>query len=164
MLLCLCQPLGFPLSTRFSRGACASSLLCHSLPKPRGSDTHRSARTLVRRHALPPLHSLPSSTATTDHFLLGQSPLPCLLGVIRSVTSQAPLQVLLCSLSKKSWHSSEEGIWARISLLLFQRSSYEPGPIVRELKLPTVTPHPFLNPQQLWKILSNPGFREQRYL
>lgn len=90
---------------------------------------------LVRRHALPPEHSLPSGTATTDHFLLGQSPLPCLLGVIRSVTSQAPLQVLLCSLSRKSWHSSEEGIWARISLLLFQRSSYEPGPICKGIKI-----------------------------
>lgn len=39
------NPQAFSLSMSFSRGACASSLLCHSLMKHSGADAHRSTKT-----------------------------------------------------------------------------------------------------------------------
>lgn len=121
-----------PLSMSFSREACASSLLCHSLMK--APMPAAPLKLLVRRHAPPPLHSLPSGTAAADHFLLGQSPLPYLLGVTCPVTSQAPLQVLPALLPGNPGTPQKKDCELRF-LLLFQRSTYEPRPICKGIKI-----------------------------
>lgn len=147
MLLFLGQFLGFLLSPAPS----ASSFACasHGPAIPSGStvaDTIIPLKLLVLRQSLPPC--IPC---------LVTSLLPIIFPtVLSSVTcpapSQAPSAGSLLS-SKKSWHSSEGGIQARISPLPFQRYGYEPGPTYLSRNS-----NSFLNPRQLSKILSNPGF------
>lgn len=148
MLLCLCWCLGFllsplPSSSSFWRGVCASSLPCYSIMRHRGSNAHHPDKMLVRRESLPPSHSLPCGTANADHFLCGQSSLPCLLGVICPVTS--PLQVLFCFLPGNPGTPQKEESDLGFPHYSFRGPDMNLGQSIKELKLPKATPHSFFN-------------------
>lgn len=151
MLLCLCKPSGFCLSPLLPSGVglshCPSSPYCSTAARCR-----RSSRLLVLSQSPLPLHSL-----STGMLFSSDCPVLCLLGVTSPAVSQAPLRGLLHS-SPGNPGTPQGGIWARTSPLFFRGMNMSLDLPIKELKLPTGTPHSFLSPPQLWKILSNPGF------
>lgn len=152
MLLCLCKPSGFYLSTLLPSGVELPITAPPPLPAA------------VRPGAVAPLdcwswasHRCLCIPCPQALLCSSDCPVLCLLGVTSPAVSQAPLRGLLHS-SPGNPDTPQGGIWARTSPLLFRGMDKSLDLPIKELKLPTGTPHSFLSPPPLWKTLSNPGF------